>query len=377
MENTLKTTVFTAKHIALGAKMAPFAGYNMPIQYDKGITHEHEVVRTGVGVFDVSHMGEIWVLGDKATALLQSITSNDVSVLVPGKAQYSCFPNGKGGIVDDLIVYCFDSERYLLVVNAANIEKDWNHVCSFAPKFKMIVGHDLINVSDSICQLAIQGPKALEVMQKLCKENVTDMEYYTFRQIEVAGVPDVIFSTTGYTGSGGCEVYAPNEAGMKLWDAIFDAGKDHGIEPVGLGARDTLRLEMGFCLYGHDIDDTTSPLEAGLGWITKLASEAKGDFVDKQFMLDQKAAGLRRRLAGFELIDKGVPRQGYEICKEDGTVIGHVTSGMIGPTVKCGIGLGYIDAPLYKADNEIYVKVHDRLLKAKTVKLPFYKKDGQ
>lgn len=373
MIDYMKQTVFFDKHVSLGAKMVPFAGFNMPIQYPDGITHEHEVVREGVGVFDVSHMGEIWVTGEKATPFLQYVTSNDVSVLVPGKAQYSCMPNGKGGIVDDLIVYCFGPDRYLLVVNAANTEKDWNNLCSYAPKFGMTVGRDLVNVSDSICQLAIQGPKALEVMQRLCKEDVTDMEYYTFKQIEVAGVPDVIFSTTGYTGSGGCEVYADNKYGIKLWDAIFEAGKEFGIEAIGLGARDTLRLEMGFCLYGNDIDDTTSPLEAGLGWITKF-NDVKGDFVDRQYLLDQKAAGLKRRLAGFELIDKGVPRHGYEICTADGAVVGHVTSGMIGPSVKCGIGLGYIDAPLYKAGSEVFVKVRDRLLKAQVVKLPFYKK---
>ena len=368
----MKNTVFTEKHIALGAKMAPFAGYNMPIQY-KGINEEHACVREKVGVFDVSHMGEIWVKGPKALPFLQYVSSNDASVLFPGKAQYTCFPNGKGGIVDDFIVYCFSTEKYLLAVNAANIEKDWNHLCAVAPKFGLTVGKDLVNASDQTCQLAIQGPKAMEVMQKLCKEDVLSMEYYTFKQLEVAGIPDAILSTTGYTGSGGCEVYVPNEYGDKLWNAVFTAGEPFGIQPIGLGARDTLRLEMGFCLYGNDIDDTTSPLEAGLGWITKF-NDVKGDFIDKQYLLDQKAAGLTRKLVGFELVDRGIARHEMPICDAEGKQIGHVTSGTMGPTVKKAIGMGYVDVPFNKVGSEIYIEIRGKLLKAVVVKMPFYQK---
>lgn len=368
----MKYTVFTEKHIALGAKMAPFAGFNMPIQYTS-INEEHAIVREGVGVFDVSHMGEIWVTGPKALPFIQYVSSNDASVLFPGKAQYTCFPNGKGGIVDDFIVYCFSTEKYLLAVNAANIEKDWNHLCKYAPCFGLEPGKDLVNASDSTCQLAIQGPKAMETMQKLCKENVTEMEYYTFKQIEVAGIPDAIFSTTGYTGSGGCEVYVPNEYGDKLWKAVFEAGAEFGIKPIGLGARDTLRLEMGFCLYGNDIDDTTSPLEAGLGWITKF-NDVKGDFIDKQYLLDQKAAGVKRKLVGFELVDRGIARHEMPICNAQGNRIGHVTSGTMGPSVKKAVGMGYVDVPYNKVDSEIFIDVRGKLLKAVVVKTPFYKK---
>ena len=368
----MKNTVFTEKHIALGAKMAPFAGYNMPIQY-KGINEEHACVREKVGVFDVSHMGEIWVKGPKALPFLQYVSSNDASVLFPGKAQYTCFPNGKGGIVDDFIVYCFSTEKYLLAVNAANIEKDWNHLCSVAPKFGLRVGEDLVNASDQTCQLAIQGPKAMEVMQKLCKEDIMSMEYYTFKELEVAGIPDAILSTTGYTGSGGCEVYVPNQYGDQLWKAVFEAGEPFGIQPIGLGARDTLRLEMGFCLYGNDIDDTTSPLEAGLGWITKF-NDVKGDFIDKQYLLDQKAAGLKRKLVGFELVDRGIARHEMPICDAEGNKIGHVTSGTMGPSVKKAIGMGYVDVPYNKVGSEIFIEVRGKLLKAEVVKMPFYKK---
>ena len=368
----MKNTVFTEKHIALGAKMAPFAGYNMPIQY-KGINEEHACVREGVGVFDVSHMGEIWVCGPKALAFMQYVSSNDASVLFPGKAQYTCFPNGKGGIVDDFILYCFSTEKYLLAVNAANIEKDWNHLCAVAPRFGLEIGKELVNASDATCQLAIQGPKAMEVMQKLCKEDILSMEYYTFKELEVAGIPGAILSTTGYTGSGGCEVYVPNEYGDQLWKAVFEAGEPSGIQPIGLGARDTLRLEMGFCLYGNDIDDTTSPLEAGLGWITKF-NDVKGDFIDKQYLLDQKAAGLTRKLVGFELVDRGIARHEMPICDAEGNQIGHVTSGTMGPTVKKAIGMGYVDVPFNKVGSEIFIDVRGRKLKAQVVKMPFYKK---
>ena len=368
----MKTTVFTEKHISLGAKMVPFAGYNMPVEYE-GIIPEHKTVREKVGVFDVSHMGEIFVEGPNALAFLQYLTSNDVSALYPGKAQYSCFPNGKGGIVDDVIVYCFNNEKFMLVVNAANVEKDWNHLCSFSERFGLTPGKELRNASDEICQLAIQGPKAMEVMQKLCKENIMDMEYYTFKVLEVAGIPDVILSTTGYTGSGGCEVYALNAYGMQLWDAIFKAGEPEGIKPIGLGARDTLRLEMGFCLYGNDIDDTTSPIEASLGWITKFA-DTKGDFLDRELLLAQKEAPVVRRLVGFELVDKGIARHGYPVCNAEGKEIGHVTSGSMAPYLNKAIGMAYVAAPLHKQGSEIFINVRGRMLKAVVVRPPYYKK---
>ena len=366
----LKTTAFTQRHIDLGAKMAPFAGYNMPIEY-VGITKEHNIVRNGVGVFDVSHMGEFWVKGPNALKFLQYVSSNDVSVLYPGKIQYACFPNGKGGIVDDFLTYCIDEQTYMLVPNAANVEKDWNHLCQFAPKFGLTPGKELYNASEEICQLAVQGPKALAAMQKLTKENVLDMEYYTFKKLNLGGI-DVIFSITGYTGAGGCEIYASNKDADKLWEAVFEAGKEFDMQPVGLGARDSLRLEMGFCLYGNDIDDTTSPIEAGLGWITKF-NDVKGDFVDKEFLQKQKAEGVTRKLAAFELVDRGVPRHGYEVCDAEGNVIGHVTSGMISPSLNVPVGLAYVKRPMNKVDSEIYIKVRNRLLKAKVVKLPFYK----
>jgi aminomethyltransferase len=318
-------------------------------------------------------MGDIWVKGLNAVPFLQYVTSNDVSTLFPGKAQYSCFPNGKGGIVDDVIIYCVDKETYLLVVNASNIEKDWAHLCGFAEKFSITPGKELYNASDEICQLAIQGPKAMEVMQKICDQDIMSMEYYTFKKLTVAGIPNAILSITGYTGSGGCEVYVANEDGVKLWDAIFAAGEEFGIKPIGLGARDTLRLEMGFCLYGNDIDDTTSPLEAGLGWITKF-NDVKGDFVDKEYLLAQKTEGLKSRLVGFELIDRGIARHGAPICNAEGTQIGVVTSGTMGPSVKKAIGLGYVNLPFNKVDTEIYINIRGKLLKAVVVKTPFYKK---
>lgn len=367
----MKTTAFTQYHIDLGAKMAPFAGYNMPIEY-KGINLEHVQVREKVGVFDVSHMGEFWVKGPNALAFVQYTTSNDVAVLVPGKVQYSCFPNGKGGIVDDLLVYCIDAQTYLLVVNAANIQKDWNHLCQFAPQFQLTPGKELYNASDEICQLAIQGPKALEVMQKICDQPVVDMEYYTFKKCTVAGIPNALISTTGYTGAGGCEVYVANEDGPALWKAVFEAGAYCDIMPIGLGARDTLRLEMGFCLYGNDIDDTTSPIEAGLGWITKF-SEAKGNFIDKDVLVRQKAEGVTRKLVGFTMVDKGVPRHGYEVCDAQGNVMGCVTSGTMSPMMKIGIGMAYVATAYSKQDSEVFIKVRDRLLKAKVVRPPFYK----
>ncbi len=366
----MKTTVYTQKHIELGAKMVPFAGFNMPLEYT-GIRAEHMAVRESVGVFDVSHMGEFMVKGPKALAFIQYVTSNDASVLFPGKVQYSCMPNGKGGIVDDLVIYCFDNEKYMMVVNAANIDKDFAHLAPYAGEFGLEVGKDFCNISDATSQLAVQGPKAVEVMQKIASEDIMGMEYYTFKCIKVAGI-DVLFSTTGYTGAGGCEVYVRNEDALRLWDAIFEAGKPEGIVPAGLGCRDTLRLEMGFCLYGNDIDDTTSPLEGNLAWITKF-NDVKGDFIDKDYLLKQKAEGLKRRLCGFELLDRGVPRHGYEICNADGEQLGYVTSGGISPCTGKPIGMGYVAAPLYKLGSEIYIKVRDRLLRASVVKPPFYK----
>jgi aminomethyltransferase len=367
----MKNTPFTKFHIELGAKMVPFVGYNMPIEYS-GINDEHITVREKLGVFDVSHMGEVWVKGPNALNFIQYITSNDASVLTDGKVQYSCFPNGKGGIVDDLLVYRVNAETYLLVINAANIEKDWNWMCSQAPKFNLTPGKDLCNASDETAQLAIQGPLALKAMQKLTKEFVEDMEYYTFKKIEFAGISEVIFSTTGYTGAGGCEIYCANEDAEKLWKAVFEAGAEYGIKPIGLGARDTLRLEMGFCLYGNDINDSTSPLEAGLGWITKLVDHK--DCIDKDYMLDLKANGIKRKLVGFEMIDRGIPRQHYEIVDAKGEVIGEVTSGTMSPMMKVGIGMGYVLSQFSKPDSEIFISIRNKNLKAKVVKLPIYKK---
>ena len=367
----MKRTAFTKFHEELGAKMESFAGYYMPIQYSTGINDEHITVRKGVGVFDVSHMGEFWVKGPKALSFLQRITTNDVSALFDGKVQYSCLPNGKGGIVDDLLVYRFNDEKYLLVVNAANIDKDWNWCVKNANEMGLEIGKELINVSDDTCQLAVQGPLALKAMQKLTDENIVDMEYYTHKTIEFAGIKDVLLSTTGYTGAGGCEIYIPNEFGDKLWKAVFQAGEEFGIKPIGLGARDTLRLEMGFCLYGNDIDDTTSPIEAGLGWITKFVDGK--DFIDRDYMQKLKDEGVSKRLRGFEMIDRGIPRHNYEICDADGNVIGKVTSGTMSPMLKKGIGMGYINKGFYKFGTEIFIKVRNKLLKAKVVKFPFYK----
>jgi len=351
--------------------MVPFAGYYMPVEYT-GINEEHIAVREGVGVFDVSHMGEFWVSGPSSLQFLQYITSNDVSALWDGKVQYSCFPNGKGGIVDDLLVYRLSNDKYLLVVNAANIEKDWNWCVKNAPKFGIVPGKDLINASDDIAQLAVQGPLAIKAMQKLTNGRIADMEYYSFRIIEFAGIKDVILSTTGYTGAGGCEIYVRNEDGEKLWNAVFEAGKEFNIRPVGLGARDTLRLEMGFCLYGNDINDQTSPIEAGLGWITKFID--KKDFIDKNLLLKQKEEGVDRRLKGFVMIDRGIPRQHYEVVDAGGAVIGEVTSGTMSPMMKQGIGMAYLAKGFWKPDTEIYIRIRNKDLKAKVVNLPIYNK---
>ncbi|MDE7305750.1 MAG: glycine cleavage system aminomethyltransferase GcvT [Alistipes sp.] len=365
----MKTTAFTKYHIAAGAKMAEFAGYNMPIEFS-GINDEHMTVRQGAGVFDVSHMGEIWVKGPKALALLQRITSNDVSKLYDGKVQYSCMPNGRGGIVDDILVYRIDAETYLLVVNAANVEKDWQHICAEGAKMGLQAGHgkELYNASDEICQLAVQGPLAMKIVQKMCDEPVEEMEYYTFRKMRVAGC-DAILSITGYTGSGGCEIYVANEDGDKLWAALWEAGAEYGLKNIGLGARDTLRLEKGFCLYGNDIDDTTSPIEAGLGWITKFADGK--EFIDRPLMEKQKADGVTRKLVGFKMIDRGIPRHGYVLAAPGGAPVGHVTSGTMSPCLKVGFGMGYVAAEFAKPGTEIAVVIRDRLLKAEVVKIPF------
>jgi aminomethyltransferase len=367
----MKTTAFTQFHIDLGAKMVPFAGYNMPVEYS-GITDEHISVREKLGVFDVSHMGEFVVTGPNAFRFIQYITSNDVDALFDGKIQYSCFPNGKGGIVDDLLVYRYNPEKYLLVVNAANMDKDWQWCVKNAGTFNLTPGKDLVNISDQTAQLAVQGPLALRAMQKLTSTHVIDMEYYTFKIIEFAGIKDVIFSTTGYTGAGGCEIYVRNENGAKLWKAVFEAGKEFGIKPIGLGARDTLRLEMGFCLYGNDINDTTSPIEAGLGWITKFTD--KKDFIDKQLLQKQKREGVARRLRGFVMIDRGIPRQHYEVADVSGKIIGEVTSGTMSPMMKQGIGMAYLPAGHCDTGSEIYIRIRNKDLKALVVDLPIYKK---
>lgn len=355
-------TALNQIHKQLGAKMVEFAGFEMPIEYS-GIRDEHMTVREAVGVFDVSHMGEFWVKGPSALDLVQHVTTNDVAKLAPGQAQYSCFPNGKGGIVDDLLVYCYAPEIYLLVVNASNIEKDWNWINA-----QNTAGAILENVSDEISQLAIQGPKATAVLQKLTNVNLSEIKYYTFVTGTIGGVDDVIISATGYTGSGGFELYFRNEHAEHLWNVIFEAGAEFGIKPIGLGARDTLRLEMGYCLYGNDIDDTTSPIEAGLGWITKFNGHY---FIDKDFLLMQKQEGVERKLRGFEMIDRGIPRHGYDLTDKDGHLIGHVTSGTMSPVLNLGIGMGYVNKAYSANGTEIYVSVRGKLLKAKIVKLPF------
>jgi aminomethyltransferase len=366
----MKNTVFTRFHKEFGARMLPFAGYNMPIEYT-GINDEHITVREKLGVFDVSHMGEFWVKGPEALNFIQFITSNDVSELVDGKVQYSCFPNGKGGIVDDLLVYRFNAGKYFLVVNAANIIKDWDWCVKHSERFGLKPGKDIVNASDDISQLAIQGPLALKAMQKLTMDLIEDMENYTFKLIDFAGIKDVIFSTTGYTGAAGCEIYVKNEDGPELWKAVIEAGKEFGIKPIGLGARDTLRLEMGYCLYGHDIDDGTSPIEAGLGWITKFTSTK--NFIDKDYLLKQKTEGVSRKLRGFEMIDKGIPRQHYEIVNERGNIIGKVTSGTMSPMMKQGIGMAYLNKGYWKKGTEIFIRIRNKDIKAKVVELPIYR----
>lgn len=359
----MKNTALTPVHEALGAKMVPFAGYNMPVQYE-GVNAEHETVRNAVGVFDVSHMGEFLISGPNALDLIQRVTTNDASTLTIGKAQYSCMPNGKGGIVDDLIIYKMKEEQYLLVVNASNIEKDWNWISSHNSS-----NAEMRDLSDDYSLLAIQGPKAVEAMQSLTSVDLSAIKYYHFEVGPFAGIEHVIISATGYTGSGGFEIYCKNSEVKQVWDKVFEAGASFGIKPIGLAARDTLRLEMGFCLYGNDIDDTTSPLEAGLGWITKFNTE----FVDSEFLQKQKEAGVTRKLVGFELIDRGIPRHDYRILDGNGNVIGKVTSGTQGPSVKKAIGLGYVNTEFAAADSEIYIEIRDKGVLAKVVKTPFYK----
>ena len=344
--------------------MVPFAGYNMPVQY-KGLIEEHHCVRKALGVFDVSHMGEFWVKGPKALDLIQKVTSNDASKLFDGKVQYSCLPNKDGGIVDDLLVYRFGEEEYFLVVNASNIDKDWNWI----QQFNQEIGAEMTNVSDDYSLLAIQGPLALKAMQKLTEMNVVDMEYYTVQRGKFARKDNVIFATTGYTGAGGCEIYFRNEDAEDIWNAVMDAGAEFGIQPIGLGARDTLRLEMGFCLYGNDIDDTTSPLEAGLGWITKFTK----DFTNSEALKLQKSNGVTKKLVAFEMIDKGIPRHGYEIAQADGSVIGVVSSGTQSPSLSKAIGMGYVPISMSAVGTEIYLLIRGKQLKAQVVSLPFYK----
>jgi len=362
---TMKKTALNNMHREMGAKMVEFVGFDMPVQFE-GINAEHETVRTKLGVFDVSHMGEFWVEGANAKALVQRVTSNDVNALADGKVQYSCLPNGSGGIVDDLLVYRFSDEKYLLVVNASNIDKDWNHINKHND-----IAANLKNVSDDISQLAVQGPLALKAMQKLTNEPVEDMEYYTFKVLEFAGVKDVIFSTTGYTGSGGCEIYMKNADAEKVYKAVLEAGEVFGIKPIGLGARDTLRLESGFCLYGNDINDSTSPIAAGLGWITKFTDD--NNFIDRELFASQKENGVLQRLKGFVMEDRAIPRQHYEVTDAEGNIVGEVTSGTMSPMLKKGIGMAYVTKPYWKDGSEIYIKVRKKLAKAVVQRPPFYK----
>ena len=359
----MRNTALSHKHIELGAKMVPFAGYNMPVQYE-GVNAEHLTVRNGVGVFDVSHMGEFILRGPNALALIQKFSSNDASVLFDGKVQYTCMPNGKGGIVDDLLIYRVSENEYFLVVNASNIEKDWAWISSLND-----LGVEMENVSDAYSLLAVQGPKAALALQELTDIALSEMVYYTFKHGNFAGVENVLISATGYTGSGGFEIYVKNEDAEKVWDALFRAGAAFGIKPIGLAARDTLRLEMGFCLYGNDIDDSTSPLEAGLSWITKFTK----DFTDSEFLLNQKKSGLKRKLVAFEMIDRGIPRHDYLIKDSQNNVIGKVTSGTMSPSRQIAIGMGYVATEFSLVGTEIFIEVREKSIKAKVVALPFYK----
>ena len=360
----MKETALTHVHQALGAKMVPFAGFNMPVSY-QGVNQEHQCVREGVGVFDVSHMGEFFVSGPNALALIQKISSNDASTLSDGQAQYSCMPNETGGIIDDLIIYRFSLDHYMLVVNASNIEKDWAWMNQHNT-----MGAILENRSDDYSLLAVQGPKAQGVIQKLTDTDLSQINFYRFSTGRIAGQSDVIISNTGYTGSGGFELYCANRQVETIWNALFEAGTEENIEPIGLAARDTLRLEMGYCLYGNDIDDTTSPIQAGLGWITKFTK----DFINSTALAQEKQEGPKIKLCAFELLERGIPRQGYPILSQDGTEIGRVTSGTMSPSLNKGIGLGYVAVPHNALDQVIYIGIRQKQLPAKVVKLPFYKK---
>ena len=360
----MKTTALTETHIALGAKMVPFAGYNMPVSY-QGVNIEHETVRKGVGVFDVSHMGEFLIEGPNALELVQKVSSNDASKLTIGKAQYSCMPNTNGGIVDDLIIYRIKEETYLLVVNASNIEKDWDHISHY----NTAIGAEMKNISDQYSLLAIQGPKAVEAMQSLSSHDLSAIKFYNFVVGDFAGVEHVIISATGYTGSGGFEIYCKNSEVQQVWDKVLEAGSAFGIQPIGLAARDTLRLEMGYCLYGNDIDDTTSPFEAGLGWITKFTK----DFVNSEALADEKQRTPERKLVGFELDEKGIPRQGYDIVDSNGQNIGQVTSGTMSPSLSQGIGLGYVPQVFSTPGSKIHIQIRKKRVPATVVKPPFYK----
>ncbi|WP_405266897.1 glycine cleavage system aminomethyltransferase GcvT [Cellulophaga sp. Ld12] len=360
----MKNTALTEIHKELGAKLVPFAGYNMPVSYE-GVTIEHETVRTGVGVFDVSHMGEFLISGPNALSLIQKVSSNDASKLSIGKAQYSCLPNETGGIVDDLIIYQIKEEQYLLVVNASNIEKDWKHIS----KYNKDISADMRNLSDDYSLLAIQGPKAVEAMQSLTDVDLATIKFYTFEVAPFAGVDNVIISATGYTGSGGFEIYCKNTEVAQIWTKVFEAGEDFGIKPIGLAARDTLRLEMGYCLYGNDINDTTSPLEAGLGWVTKFTK----DFVNSENLAKEKAEGSSRKLIAFELEERGIPRHDYEIVNGAGEKIGMVTSGTMSPSMGKGIGLGYVPKTASALGEKIYIQIRKKAVPATIVKLPFYK----
>lgn len=357
----MKSTALSEKHQQLGAKMVPFAGYNMPVQYE-GINAEHAIVRTGVGVFDVSHMGEFILKGDKALDLIQRVTSNDASKLFDGKVQYSCLPNTTGGIVDDLLVYRMDEKSYMLVVNAGNIDKDWEWISKYNTE-----GVEMHNISDETSLLAIQGPKAADALQSLTEIDLASMEYYTFIKGKFAGVDNVLVSATGYTGAGGFEIYFENKYADQIWNAIFEAGAPYNIKPIGLGARDTLRLEMGFCLYGNDIDDNTSPLEAGLGWITKFSKT----FTNSVALQAEKEAGIVNKLVGFEMVDRGIPRHDYVIVDADGNTIGRVTSGTQSPTLQKAIGMGYVKKQFAAEGTEIYIEIRGTKIKAKVVKFPF------
>lgn len=362
----MKQTPLTQKHIESGARMVEFAGYEMPVEYT-GVTKEHLAVRQAAGIFDVSHMGEFWVKGDGALELLQYVTTNNVAALEVGQAQYNCFPNGKGGIVDDLIIYCYDEEKYMLVVNASNCDKDWQWINKHNS-----FGAVLENASDQMAMIALQGPKAAEILQPLVNKNLSELGHFHFVTEHLENIGEVIISATGYTGSGGFELYLYIEGAVALWDALMLKGKDFGLVPAGLAARDTLRLEMGYCLYGNDIDETISPIEAGLGWIVKLQS--KGDFIDRERIEQQKQNGVNHKLVGLELLERGIPRKNYKVFSKNQAEIGVVTSGTMSPSLQKGIGMAYINTSEALIDNEVFIQIRNKMIKSRVVSLPFYKK---